>query len=98
MAFESHWDRRKADSKTLRVTRDFDFVVLGASVGAPFICREILERDARWREMVANVKTVATQAFQIWMNEDMASLGWVDPPATLSAFANRSTPGPTWAT
>jgi uncharacterized protein with NAD-binding domain and iron-sulfur cluster len=93
--FESHWDRRKVDSKTLRVTRDFDFVVLGASVGAiPYICREILERDARWREMVANVKTVATQAFQIWMNEDMASLGWVDPPATLSAYAK---PFDTWA-
>jgi uncharacterized protein with NAD-binding domain and iron-sulfur cluster len=93
--FESHWDRRKVETKTLRVTRDFDFVVLGVGVGAiPFVCREILERDARWREMVTNVKTVATQAFQIWMNEDMASLGWVDPPATLSAFAK---PFDTWA-
>jgi uncharacterized protein with NAD-binding domain and iron-sulfur cluster len=93
--FESHWDRRKVEAKTLRVTHDFDFVVLGASIGAiPYVCREILERDARWREMVANVKTVATQAFQIWMSEDMASLGWIDPPATLSAFTK---PFDTWA-
>ena len=93
--FESHWDRRKVETKTLRVTRDFDFAVLGVSVGAvPYVCREILERDARWRDMVEHVKTVATQAFQIWMNEDMASLGWVDPPATLSAFAK---PFDTWA-
>jgi len=93
--FESHWDRRKVESKTLRVTRDFDFAVLGVSVGAvPYVCREILERDARWREMVVHVKTVATQAFQIWMKEDMTSLGWVDPPATLSAFAK---PFDTWA-
>jgi uncharacterized protein with NAD-binding domain and iron-sulfur cluster len=93
--FESHWDRRKVETKTLYVARDFDFVVLGVSVGAiPYVCREILERDPRWRDMVANVKTVATQAFQIWMNEDMASLGWVDQPATLSAFAK---PFDTWA-
>ncbi len=32
--FESHWDRRKAESTILRVTEDFDFVVLGVSLGA----------------------------------------------------------------
>ena len=50
----------------LRVTEDFDFVVLGVSVGAiPFVAREILARDARWRAMVDNVKTVATQALML---------------------------------
>lgn len=93
--FESHWDRRRAGTKVLRVTEDFDFVVLGVSVGAvPFVCREILQRDERWRAMVKNVKTVATQAFQIWLNEDMATLGWTDPPITLTAFAK---PFDTWA-
>jgi uncharacterized protein with NAD-binding domain and iron-sulfur cluster len=93
--FESHWDRRKTATKTLRVTRDFDFVVLGVSVGAiPFVCREILKRDARWRAMVENVKTVATQTFQIWMRQDMRQLGWTDPPVILSAFAK---PFDTWA-
>jgi uncharacterized protein with NAD-binding domain and iron-sulfur cluster len=93
--FESHWDRRKARSKTLRVTEDFDFVVLGVSIGAiPIVCRDILRRDARWRSMVTNVKTVATQAFQIWMKEDMATIGWTEPPVTLSAFTK---PFDTWA-
>jgi uncharacterized protein with NAD-binding domain and iron-sulfur cluster len=93
--FESFWDRRKARTKTLIVTEDFDFVVLGVSIGAiPYLCQDILARDQRWRDMVANVKTVATQAFQIWMNQDMAALGWTNPPVTLSAFAK---PFDTWA-
>ena len=93
--FESFWDRRKRRTKTLKVTDDFDFVVLGVSVGAiPHLCQDILARDQRWRDMVANVKTVATQAFQIWMNQDMAALGWTEPPVTLSAF---NKPFDTWA-
>ena len=51
--FESHWDRRRAGTATLRVERDFDFVVLGVGLGAiPHVCADILERDARWRAMV----------------------------------------------
>ena len=65
------------------------------SVGAiPFVCKEILARDKRWRDMVKNVKTVATQAIQIWMREDMPKLGWAEPPVTLSAFVK---PFDTWA-
>jgi len=93
--FESHWDRRRARAKTLHVTKDFDFVVLGVSVGAmPFVAREILERDPRWRAMVENVKTVASQAFQIWLDRDAADLGWTDPPIVLSGFVK---PFDTWA-
>jgi len=44
--------------------------------------------------MVAQVKTVATQAFQIWMREDMRSLGWEHPPVCLAGFAQ---PFDTWA-
>ena len=93
--FESHWDRRAVARKTLRVRQDFDFVVLGVSVGAiPYVAREILARDARWRDMVANVKTCATQAFQIWLDRDAAQLGWTDPPIILAGFAK---PFDTWA-
>ena len=93
--FESHWDRRKAGTRTLEVGRDFDLVVLGVGIGAvPHVCQEILARDARWRDMVANVKTVATQAFQIWMSEDVQQLGWDAPPVTLAGFAK---PFDTWA-
>jgi uncharacterized protein with NAD-binding domain and iron-sulfur cluster len=95
VAFESHWDRRRVATTTLLVGRDFDFVVLGVSVGAiPFVCSEILARDARWRAMVEHVKTVATQAFQVWLKEDMAQLGAPGPAVTLSAFVK---PFDTWA-
>jgi uncharacterized protein with NAD-binding domain and iron-sulfur cluster len=44
--------------------------------------------------MVDNVKTVATQAFQIWLDKDAAELGWTDPPITLAGFTK---PFDTWA-
>lgn len=93
--FESHWDRRRAATTTLQVTRDFDFVVLGVSIGViPYVCQAILFRDRRWRDMVREVKTVATQAFQIWLREDMPQLGWNESPITLSAFVK---PFDTWS-
>lgn len=93
--FESHWDRRKVASRTLRVVDDFDFVVLGVSLGTiPFVCREILARDKRWRDMVERVKTVATQSVQLWMREDMETLGWNEPPSSIAAFVH---PFDTWA-
>jgi uncharacterized protein with NAD-binding domain and iron-sulfur cluster len=93
--FESHWDRRKVRTKTLRVTEDFDFVVLGVSLGAiPYVCKEIVARDPRWRAMVDHVKTVATQAFQIWLSADMKELGWTDAPIVVCGFTD---PFDTWA-
>ncbi len=44
--------------------------------------------------MVREVKTVATQAFQIWLREEMPQLGWTEPPVTLSAFVK---PFDTWS-
>jgi uncharacterized protein with NAD-binding domain and iron-sulfur cluster len=82
-------------TKTLQVVDDFDFVVLAVGIGAlPFLCGEIIERDQRWRTMVAQVKTVATQSFQLWLREDMETLGWAHPPACISAFVQ---PFDTWA-
>ena len=67
------------DRRVLRVEQDFDLVVLGVGLGAvPHVCREIVERDPRWRSMVNHVKTVATQAFQLWLKADMRELGWED--------------------
>ena len=44
--------------------------------------------------MVDHVKTVATQAFQVWLNADMRSLGWCDRPINVSGFVE---PFDTWA-
>jgi uncharacterized protein with NAD-binding domain and iron-sulfur cluster len=93
--FESHWDHRKAKTVKLQVTRDFDFIVLGVGIGAlPDICSEIIASDPRWRNMVDRVKTVATQAFQIWLSADLQDLGWDIPPVTLTSFVK---PFDTWA-
>lgn len=93
--FESFWDRRCESRKTLRVGEDFDFVVLAVGVGAvPHLCEDILARDQRWRDMVAHVRTTATQAFQLWLREPLEALGWHHPLASLSGFAQ---PFDTWA-
>lgn len=94
-AFEGAWEQRRAGARKLSVGRDFDFVVLGVSVGAlPEVARELIERDARWSDMVRHVKTVPTQAFQVWMRESAADLGWPHPPANLSGYVE---PFDTWA-
>ena len=93
--FESHWDRRYVRSKTLHVGQDFDFVVLGVSIGEiPNVCKELIATDERWRAMVANVKTVATQAFQIWLRHPLDEVGWTSGPVTIAGFAS---PFDTWA-
>lgn len=93
--FESFWDRRRAGQKRLEVGTDFDFVVLGVGVASlPHVCSEILARDPRWRAMCEHVKTVATQAGQAWLAEDLPSLGWHLPSVTLSGFVE---PFDTWA-
>ncbi|MEM9489400.1 MAG: FAD-dependent oxidoreductase, partial [Myxococcota bacterium] len=93
--FECHWERHRAATKSLRVSEDFDFVVLAIGVGAiPHTCADLGARDPRWRAMVHNVRTVATQAFQIWLDADARQLGWDEPPVNLSAFVK---PFDTWA-
>jgi uncharacterized protein with NAD-binding domain and iron-sulfur cluster len=94
-AFESHWEERKAGTRQLHVSRDFDLVILATSVGAlPYVASELLARDERWRRMAHEVKTTATQAFQLWMQADMAELGWRNPPINLTGFVD---PFDTWA-
>jgi uncharacterized protein with NAD-binding domain and iron-sulfur cluster len=93
--FESHWESRRVGNRILRVSEDFDYVVLGIGLGAvPYVCKDLIARDKRWSNMVAHVKTVATQAFQVWLREDMETLGWTEPQATVSGFAQ---PFDTWA-
>jgi uncharacterized protein with NAD-binding domain and iron-sulfur cluster len=92
---ESFWDTRRARRKTLRVAEDFDLVVLGVGIGAvPHVCREIVASNPDWRAMVDHVKTVATQAFQVWLRPDLKELGWSDEARTISGFVE---PFDTWA-
>lgn len=93
--FECVWDRRRVGvPRVLRVGRDFQFVVLATGLGALQCLDGNLVTQPRWRAMQQHVKTVATQAFQVWLRKDMASLGWTEPPVTLSGFAD---PFDTWS-
>jgi uncharacterized protein with NAD-binding domain and iron-sulfur cluster len=93
--FESWWDTRRVATRTLRVTEDFDFVVLAVGLGAvPYVCRELVTRDPRWRAMVDRVRTIPSQAFQLWLRDDMPGLGWSGPAVHLSGFVE---PFDTWA-
>jgi uncharacterized protein with NAD-binding domain and iron-sulfur cluster len=92
---ESHWNRGSVGKAILEVGRDFDLVVLGIGLGAlSGVCREMVRQDRRWRDMLTNLKTVETQAFQLWMTKDMRTLGWNGPPVSLSGFEH---PFETWA-
>jgi uncharacterized protein with NAD-binding domain and iron-sulfur cluster len=58
------------------------------------VASELIKREPQWREMVERVRTVPTQAFQLWMRESTADLGWPHPPPNLSGFLE---PFDTWA-
>lgn len=93
--FESHWETRCAARKTLTVSRDFDVVVLGVSLGAiPYVARELIAREPRWAAQVEHCKTVGTQAFQLWLRADARELGWPLAPGALSGYVE---PFDTWA-
>lgn len=66
-----------AGSKLLKHGRDFDTVLNGISLGAlPFITRELIAANAGWSRMIAQVETVRTQAFQLWLTARTEDLGW----------------------
>jgi hypothetical protein len=52
----------------------------------PVVAEELLEDSAEWREMTSHVRTVATQAFQLWLRPDELTLGWDRPGATVTAY------------
>jgi len=72
---------------TLEAGRDFDRVIFGISLGAvPYLCKELIAADPRWRAMVEHVATVPTQAFQVWLTPTTEQLGWRWPLANSSSF------------
>ena len=93
--FESHWETGRVRERRLEVARDFDFVVLGVGVAAlPHVAPELIARDARFKAMVEHVTTVPTRAVQLWLRQDMRSLGREHAPLSLSGFVE---PFDTWA-
>ena len=62
---------------TLEAGRDFDEVILGASMGSlPYLTEGLSAASARWRRMLGSVRTVGTHAAQFWLREGQDGLGW----------------------
>ncbi len=95
-ALENHWaDHRDVETRTLVQGADFDDVVLAVSLGMiDIVASELVADKPEWRAMTTHVKTVATQAFQLWLRPDEAALGWAEPGVTVSAYLP---PFETWA-
>ena len=93
---ETHFgERHDVETRLLRRGVDFDRVVLATSIGmVPEIATELIEHSPDWREMVDHVKTVATQAFQLWIRPTEPDLGWPRPGVTTSGYV---APFDTWA-
>ncbi|MFL0797473.1 MAG: NAD(P)-binding protein [Cellvibrionaceae bacterium] len=85
---------------TLKKGVDFDKVVFGISIASlPHLCPQLLVLDDKLKICSEEVKAVATQAFQLWLDKPLADLGWDHTPESgeepiLSAF---SEPYDTWA-
>jgi uncharacterized protein with NAD-binding domain and iron-sulfur cluster len=93
---ESQWAQHWAGSTPKRLVHGthFDEVVLGISAGGlPVICQQLIERRPEWRAMIDAVDTVATQAMQLWLKEDLAALGWTTDSALV---VNYEEPAPNW--
>ena len=93
---ESFWsDWKDVEEITLEKNKDFDRIVFGISLGSvPFLCKDLVLANSRWKDMVDKVETVRTMALQVWFNEDLESLGWKDKSPVLDAYAD---PLNTWA-
>ena len=92
---ETRWGRKHGKAKTLEVGRDFDFAVLATGLGeVPVVAEELLAASTDWQQMVDKIGTVATQAFQVWLDTPVEELGWTLPQINISGYVE---PFDTWA-
>jgi uncharacterized protein with NAD-binding domain and iron-sulfur cluster len=93
---ESHFTRRDdVEKRVLRRGVDFDHVVLATSFGmVELVASELIADRPEWRDMTTHLRTVATQAFQLWLRPTESTLGWNRPGVTTSGYV---APFDTWA-
>lgn len=91
---------RELPRTTLRCGVDFDRIVFGLSVASlTDVASDLLPHSAALAQCSDKLRTVATQAYQVWTHEDLACMGWQWPAAdgegpVLSGFTE---PFDTWA-
>lgn len=84
-----------ARRRVLRRGEHFDTVVFAIPVGmAAHVARELVDDRPEWHAMVTNLRSVATQAMQLWLREDEPRLGWREPGSTMTGYVK---PFDTWA-
>jgi uncharacterized protein with NAD-binding domain and iron-sulfur cluster len=94
---ESSWSKWEYyEEKVLTKGIDFDEIIIGASLASlPHFASQLVDENTAWQQMLANVGTVQTQAFQFWLNKDSKSLDieedkllscYVEPLDTFSAM------------
>ena len=106
---ESHWSPwpelyesqfgRPLPQLTLKKGRDFDRIIFGISLASiPLLCPQLVAQSPTLKATTKAVKTVVTQAYQVWLNKDLEQMGWTDQPKgqepVLTGF---SEPFDTWA-
>lgn len=84
---------------TLKRGVDFDQVVFGISVGSlPALCPQLLAKSPALLATSEKVKTVATQAYQVWLDKDLTQMGWsIQPEGQQPVLSGFSEPYDTWA-
>ncbi|MEL7183689.1 MAG: NAD(P)-binding protein [Pseudomonadota bacterium] len=75
--FECEKEAPKGRAYRLERGRDFDEVILGASIGSlGYMTPELAQASERWRLMLERVPTVATHAAQFWVTKTAEEMGW----------------------
>ena len=94
--FESYWSESPVGTRHVLVRgQDFDQVVFGISQGSiPIVASSLVAKSERWRRACERVKTVQTQAAQLWLSRTRRGLGWARPVTVLTSYAQ---PLATWA-
>lgn len=94
--FESYWSENPAEeSYSIECGKDFDQIIFGISLGSiPIVASELVHKSDRWQKACDKVKTVQTQAAQLWLSPTRRGLGWEGPVTVLTSY---SPPMATWA-
>lgn len=93
---ESNWSSwRSPNALRLDADKDFEEIILGIPIASlKSVGVDLANASENWRLMLANVKTIQTQGFQVWLNKSLSDCGWAMQSPVLGAYVE---PMDTWA-
>ena len=84
-----------AGNKVLHRGDDFDLVVFGLPISCvPLVAPDLVAQSNPWKAAVEHLRTVPTQAMQLWLDRPASDLGDWSPGAVVGGFVE---PFDTWA-